>query len=155
MQKDLLEAIGKMLDEKLDKKLDEKLDEKLKPIFIEIAGMKSEINGIKTEINGMKSEISGIKTEITGIKTEINGMKSEMKGMRSTLDEHTLILRALEHSAEVNKAEHNCMMHDIAEIKGDVVSIKKDILLIEEVTAKNWSDINQIKRESLKHVDSL
>ena len=148
MHKDLLEAIGKMLDEKLDKKLDEKLDEKLKPIFIEIAGIKTEINGIKTEING-------IKTEINGIKTEINGMKTEMKGMRSTLDEHTLILRALEHSAEVNKAEHNCMMHDIAEIKGDVVSIKKDILLIEEVTAKNWSDINQIKKESLKHVDSL
>lgn len=144
MHKDLLEAIGKMLDEKLDKKL----DEKLKPIFIEIEGIKTEINGIKTEIKEMKTEINGIKTEINGIKTEINGMKS-------TLDEHTLILRALEHSAEVNKAEHNCMMHDIAEIKGDIVSIKKDILLLEEVTAKNWSDISQMRKETLKHVDSL
>lgn len=41
------------------------------------------------------------------------------------LDEHTQILRALEHLAQVNKAEHDNMANDIAHMKGDIESIKK------------------------------
>lgn len=62
------------------------------------------------------------------------------------LDENTQILRALEHKAEVNKAEHDKMSNDIAHIQGDVKSIKNVIDIVEQVTAQNWVDITKMKK---------
>lgn len=61
------------------------------------------------------------------------------------LDENTKILKALEHSAEVNKAEHDKMGNEIAHIKGNVEAIRKDLNIVESVTAKNWADIANLK----------
>ena len=61
------------------------------------------------------------------------------------LDEHTQILKALEHLAQVNKAEHDKMSNDIAHMKGDIESIKKGLAGVELITANNWSDIVKIK----------
>lgn len=49
-----------------------------------------------------------------------------LKRMETKLDEHTEILRALEHSSQVNKAEHDQMSNDIAH-------------------AHNWADIARLK----------
>lgn len=51
----------------------------------------------------------------------------------------------MEEKFEVNKAEHDNMIVDIAEIKGDVKSIKKDLSQVEMVTANNWADIARLK----------
>lgn len=59
--------------------------------------------------------------------------------------EHTQILRALELSAEVNKAEHDKMANAIAHIKGDVEVLRKDISTVEIVTANNYADIAKLK----------
>jgi hypothetical protein len=67
------------------------------------------------------------------------------KRLETKLDEHTLILRALEHSAQVNKAEHDKMSNDIAKIQGDVAGIRKDLSQVELVTANNWADIVRLK----------
>lgn len=68
-----------------------------------------------------------------------------LKRLETKIDENTQILRALEHSAEVNKAEHDKMSNDIAHIKGDIEGIRKDINFVEEATAKNWGDIAKLK----------
>lgn len=68
-----------------------------------------------------------------------------LKRIESKVDENTQILRALEHSAEVNKAEHDKMDNDISHIKGDVEAIKKDLSTVEVVTANNYADIAKIK----------
>lgn len=61
------------------------------------------------------------------------------------LDETYQIVKALEHSAEVNKAEHDKMGNDISHIKGDVEAIKKDLLQVELVTSNNWNEITKLK----------
>lgn len=68
-----------------------------------------------------------------------------LKRLETKLDENTQILRALEHSAEVNKAEHDQMSNDIAHIKGNIGSIKKDLLQVELVTSNNWTEITKLK----------
>lgn len=68
-----------------------------------------------------------------------------LKRLETKIDAHTLILRALEHSAEVNKAEHDKMSNDIAKIQGDITGIKKDLSQVEIVTANNWADIAKLK----------
>ena len=68
-----------------------------------------------------------------------------LKRIESKVDENTQILRALEHSAEVNKAEHDKMDNDISHIKGDVEAIRKDLSTVEIVTANNYAAIAKIK----------
>jgi len=76
---------------------------------------------------------------------KLEPIKTKLDEHSAKLDEHTQILRALEHLAQVNKAEHDKMANDIAHIKGDIESIKKGLASVELVTANNWADIAKIK----------
>ena len=89
----------------------------------------------KETMDFLKEFRSEVNKEFREFRSEVN----------SKLDEHTQILRALEHSAEVNKAEHDNMKNDIAHIKGDVEALRKDICNVEIVTASNWADIAKLK----------
>ena len=60
-------------------------------------------------------------------------------------DEIYQVVKALEHSAEVNKAEQDKMSNDIAHIKGDVEALRKDISNVEIITSSNWADIAKLK----------
>ena len=75
----------------------------------------------------------------------LKGFKEEFKIINTKLDENTQILRALEHSAQVNKAEHDKMDNDIVHIKGDVEALRKDISNVEIITSSNWNDIAKLK----------
>lgn len=72
-------------------------------------------------------------------------LDDKLKPISQKLEENTQILRALEHSAEVNKAEHDKMSNDIAHIKGDFESLRKDLSTMEIVTATNYADIAKLK----------
>ncbi|MBB6624667.1 hypothetical protein [Clostridium gasigenes] len=75
----------------------------------------------------------------------IKRLESKFDGLEQGQKEIYQIVKALEHSSEVNKAEHDSMSNDIAQIKGDVSAIKKDLLQVEMVTANNWADITNLK----------
>ena len=79
------------------------------------------------------------------LETKVDRLETKVNSLETKLDEHTLILRALEHSAQVNKAEHDKMSNDIAKIQGDVAGIRKDLSQVELVTANNWADIIKLK----------
>lgn len=108
--------------------------------------LKEELKPIKNEIGGMKEEINTIKTDVSGMKEEVNTIKTDMNSMRLKLDETYDIVKALEHSSQINKAEHDSMVNDIAHIKGDTEAIKRDMARIEEATAHNWLDIAKLKQ---------
>ena len=72
-------------------------------------------------------------------------MDTKIDKIEMQVSENTQILKALEHSAEVNKAEHDKIIMDIANISGTVESIKEDICNVEVITASNWKDIAKLK----------
>ena len=72
-------------------------------------------------------------------------LDEKLKPMSIKLDETYQIVRALEHSAEVNKSERDKMTNDISHIKGDVEAIRKDISNVEIITSSNWNDIAKLK----------
>lgn len=90
-----------------------------------------------------------IVKSIEGINGKIDksteGLKQKFETLSSQVHENTQILKALEHLAQVNKAEHDKMTVDIAEISGEVKSIRKSLSTVELVTADNWSDIVKLK----------
>ena len=90
--------------------------------------------------------IDGLRNDLNQkIDKSIDNFDQKFDTLSSQVQENTQILKALEHLAQVNKAEHDKMTHDIAEISGDVKSIKKDLSTVQLVTANNWSDIVKMK----------
>jgi chromosome segregation ATPase len=86
------------------------------------------------------------------IKNEQQEMKNEQQGMKNQLEENTVILRALEHKADVHKAELDKLTNEVATISGiqkkmqnDIEEIKHDVNILAINTAKNSLDIAKIK----------
>lgn len=89
---------------------------------------------------------------LKSVQSDIKSMQSDIKSIRTTQEEHTQILRALEHKTDVISAEQENLKYQVAEIKGEVTGIKaevkglrKDMSGVEIITANNWSDIAKLK----------
>ncbi|MFL0198278.1 hypothetical protein ACJDU8_22335 [Clostridium sp. WILCCON 0269] len=93
-------------------------------------------------------------------------LKAELDPIKSQLKENTQILKALEHKADVHKAEHDKINNNIAHVEGhlknidgkldlielavkdtlkDVKDIREDLTSVELITAKNYTDIVKLK----------
>ena len=68
-----------------------------------------------------------------------------LKSINNKLDEHTQILRALEHASEIHKAEIDKVNFSVARVEGEVRGIREDITAVEMITSKNWNDISKLK----------
>ncbi|MGL5648860.1 MAG: hypothetical protein ACRDDY_13515 [Clostridium sp.] len=64
-------------------------------------------------------------------------MDAKIDKIEIQVSENTQILKALEHSSKVSKAEHYKIIIDVATISGTVESIKEDICNVEVITASN------------------
>lgn len=88
--------------------------------------------------NDMNNKFDSLTNQITTLTEKVDNQGNQIK-------ENTQILKALEHLAQVNKAEHDKMSLDIAELKGEIKAMRKDLLKVELVTAGNWEDIVMLK----------
>ena len=109
-----------------------------------IEGLRGDINQkIDKSIEGLRGDFNQkINKSIEGLRIDSN---QKFDTLSSQVQENTQILKALEHLAQVNKAEHDMMTLDLAEISGEVKSIQKGLATVELVTANNWSDIVKLK----------
>lgn len=110
-----------------------------------LKALQKDMTGMKTDMTSMKQDMISIKQDMTSIKQEISEMKGDISLLKVSQTESMAILRALEQSSEVNKAEHDKMSNEISHLQGDVTSIKHDLNRIELATANNWADIAKLK----------
>ncbi len=95
---------------------------------------------ILNAITEMSKQINGLSNQFEGFRKEVDTKFSNLEGRFDTLQ--------VQHSAEVNKAEYDKITNDIAHIKGDIESIKKDLIKVELVTSSNWNDIIKLKHSN-------
>jgi len=91
------------------------------------------------------NELKSINTRLDKVDSRLDKIDSRLDTIETRQKEDHEILKSLEHSAEVAKAERDNMTYDIAQIKGNVESINKELSRIEIATANNWSDIAMLK----------
>lgn len=69
------------------------------------------------------------------IDSAVDGLRKDMNqkfdNQDKQLKENTQILKALEHLAEVNKAEHDKMFFNMAEMSGEIKNMRKDLSTVE------------------------
>ena len=117
-----------------------------------IAEMGKQINGLSNQFEGFRKKVDSLEARFDTFEARFDTLEGKVDALEGKVDalqiqtkENTEILKALQHSAEVNKAEHDKMTNDIAHIKGDIESIKKDIVKVELVTSSNWNEIANLK----------
>ena len=131
-----------------------------------IAEMGKQINGLSNQFEGFRKKVDSLEArfdtfearfdtfearfdtlegKVDALEGKVDALEGKVDALQIQTKENTEILKALQHSAEVNKAEHDKMTNDIAHIKGDIESIKKDIVKVELVTSSNWNEIANLK----------
>lgn len=93
-------------------------------------------------IEGLKNDFN-LKSD--SLTNKFDALSEKVDNQGNQIKENTQILKALEHLAQVNKAEHDKMSFNIAEISGEIKAIRKDLSNVEIITASNWGDIAKIK----------
>ncbi len=86
-----------------------------------------------------------MREELVPIHDKLNSHSAILESHSSILSEHSQLLGALEHHAQVTRAEQEKLVHDLAHLQGDVTEIKRDMYRMEEATASNWMDIVKLK----------
>ncbi|MFT5871369.1 MAG: chromosome segregation ATPase [Clostridium sp.] len=107
--------------------------------------MQNDMKLMQGDMKSMKGDIKSMQGDMKSMQGDIKSMQSDMISVKITQEEHTQILRALEHKTDVISAQQESLNHEFAEIKGEVKSIRKDMSSVEIITANNWSDIAKLK----------
>ncbi|MCC0783595.1 hypothetical protein IR152_10980 [Clostridioides sp. ES-S-0108-01] len=132
--------------------MENKILELLQEMQGSIKEMQGNIKGIQGEIKGINTRLDGMEHDIKDLKTGQVETNNRFDIVESQLKENTQILKALEHKADVSKAEHDKMSFDISRVQGDMTETKENIQEIsnklntlETVTIDNWKDITKLK----------
>lgn len=107
--------------------------------------IKEELKPINSKLDSLEDKVSSLDSKVSSLDSKVSSLENKVENLSTQVEENTQILKALEHSAEVSRAEQDLMKNDIAHIKGTVESIKKDLSQVEMVTANNWADIARLK----------
>lgn len=115
-------------------------------ILNEIKIIGNDVSGLKNDVLGLKNDVSGLKNDVTGLKDDVSQLKSDVSELKAGQQENYQILKALEHKADVNKAEHDKMLIDISKIQGYQKNISENIDAVKEIIGRHEVDITVLKR---------
>lgn len=105
----------------------------------------TEITSVKDEVGLMKIDLGTVKDEVSLMNTELISVKDQVGLIRTQQQEDHLILNALKHSSEVNRAEHDKMLMEISYIYGNIKSINQNLTAVKEVIGEHEVDIRVLK----------
>lgn len=99
----------------------------------------------------MESLFKEFLAEFRDFKNQVNSrfdkLENVMDALKTQQDENSQILRALEHKAEVSKAELDNIHHQLARIQGSVNEIKEDQKSIHEILGDHEVAIRTLRRK--------
>lgn len=101
---------------------------------------------ILDEIKIMRTDISELKSDVSGLKSDVSQLKADVTELKIGQQEDHQILKALEHKADVNKAEHDKMLIDISKMQGYQKNISESIDAVKEIIGRHEVDITVLKR---------
>lgn len=113
--------------------MEEKILEILKKMDARFDKMDARLDKMDARLDKMDARLDRMDARFEKVEEEIGEIKTEVVAIKTQQEENTLILRALEHKADVNKAEHDKMILEISGISGDVKSLRKDVSKVEVV----------------------
>ncbi|MBS3971041.1 MAG: hypothetical protein KGZ94_13120, partial [Clostridia bacterium] len=111
-----------------------------------VEAVDNEIKSLKGNVEAVDNEIKSLKGNVEAVDNEIKFVKNDLELIKTQQKEDHLILKALEHKADINKAEHDQMLNNLAYMEGAVNNVKENIGAIKEIIGRHEVDITVLKR---------
>ncbi len=134
--------------------------------WTEIDDIDQRLDAMDLRMDKMDQRFDGIDQRFDGIDQRFDGIDQRFDGIESQLNEHTMLLRALEERSKVHSAELHDVKFSLDTFEGsftnvdkrisgletmvrsldaNMVQLNKKVSTIEVVTSQNWNDIARMQ----------
>lgn len=121
------------------------MEDILKQILSEIMELKEGQNRFEGKLTQFEERQKAFEERQIAFEERQTEFGEGLTRLEIQVSENTQILKALEHSVQVSKAEHDKMLYEVSETRGEVKGIRRDLNAVEIITSKNWNEITQLK----------
>ena len=109
-------------------------------------------NQVNSRFDNLEGRFDNLEGRFDNLEGRFDNLEGRFDNLEGKVDENTQILRALEHKAEVHKAELDNIHHQLARIQGDVNEIKENHNSIYEMLGEHDVAIRNLRRLNRKPV---
>ncbi|ADQ41846.1 Nucleopolyhedrovirus P10 family protein [Caldicellulosiruptor acetigenus I77R1B] len=128
------------------------------------------VTAVDQKVDRLEKRVESLERRVESLEKRMDLLEARVERLELQVAENTQILKALEHLAQVNKAEHDNFTHQLARIEGllsseisknkeehqllfvkteenseKITRLEKDMVVIESVCGKNMQDIAFLK----------
>ncbi|ADQ05603.1 hypothetical protein Calow_2093 [Caldicellulosiruptor owensensis OL] len=161
-----------VLDQKVDRleKRVESLEKKVESLEKRVENLEKKVEALERRVESLERRVESLERRVESLEKRMDALEARVERLELQVAENTQILKALEHLAQVNKAEHDNFTHQLARIEGllsseisknkeehqmlfvkteenseKITRLEKDMVVIESVCGKNMQDIAFLK----------
>ncbi|AZT89499.1 nucleopolyhedrovirus P10 family protein [Caldicellulosiruptor changbaiensis] len=142
----------------------------LELILQKVETLDQKIDRLEARLDRLETKVESLEKRVENLEKRVDSLEKRVEKLELQVAENTQILKALEHLAQVNKAEHDNFTHQLARMEGllnsvisnnskehqalfkqteentqKIVKLEKDMTIIESVCGKNMQDIAFLK----------
>lgn len=110
------------------------LEQILNAILSEVKGINTRLDKLEKRFDNLEGRFDNLEGRFDNLagrfdnlESDVSSLKSDMSSVKSQVQENTRILKALEHKADVHKAEIDRLNYTVAELCGNFVELKEDV----------------------------
>ncbi|WP_271629217.1 coiled-coil domain-containing protein [Caldicellulosiruptor sp. DIB 104C] len=148
----------------------ETLDQKIDRLEARLDRLEAKVESLEKRVESLEKRVESLEKRVENLEKRVDSLEKRVEKLELQVAENTQILKALEHLAQVNKAEHDNFTHQLARMEGllnsvisnnskehqalfkqteentqKIVKLEKDMTIIESVCGKNMQDIAFLK----------
>uniref|UniRef100_A0A7C5Z1H6 Nucleopolyhedrovirus P10 family protein n=1 Tax=Caldicellulosiruptor owensensis TaxID=55205 RepID=A0A7C5Z1H6_9FIRM len=149
-----------------DREILELILEKVTVLDQKVDRLEKKVEALERRVESLERRVESLERRVESLEKRMDLLEARVERLELQVAENTQILKALEHLAQVNKAEHDNFTHQLARIEGllsseisknkeehqllfvkteenseKITRLEKDMVVIESVCGKNMQDI--------------
>jgi len=153
-----------------DREILELILEKVTVLDQKVDRLEKKVENLERRVESLERKVENLERRVESLEKRMDALEARVERLELQVAENTQILKALEHLAQVNKAEHDNFTHQLARIEGllsseisknkeehqllfvkteenseKITRLEKDMVVIESVCGKNMQDIAFLK----------
>ncbi|ADL43384.1 Nucleopolyhedrovirus P10 family protein [Caldicellulosiruptor obsidiansis OB47] len=153
-----------------DREILELILEKVTVLDQKVDRLEKKVESLEKRVESLERRVESLERRVESLEKRMDALEARVERLELQVAENTQILKALEHLAQVNKAEHDNFTHQLARIEGllsseisknkeehqllfvkteenseKITRLEKDMVVIESVCGKNMQDIAFLK----------
>jgi len=101
-----------------DREILELILEKVTVLDQKVDRLEKKVESLEKRVESLERRVESLERRVESLEKRMDALEARVERLELQVAENTQILKALEHLAQVNKAEHDNFTHQLARIEG-------------------------------------